>query len=211
MTTFYLKLIAIGSMLIDHIGAMFFPESEIYRIVGRLAFPIFSYLLVEGFFYSRNIYRYATRLFVFALLSEVPFDLAFNESFLEFSSQNVMFTLLLGLLGMYFLEKNINYFIKILIGALTMFVAFFMSTDYSFYGILIIYAFYMLRKKLFQSIIAQIIINGLVMGGMQAYAILSMLPIAFHNGEPGRFRMKYFFYIFYPLHLLILYQVRNLI
>lgn len=107
-----LKLIAIITMLIDHIGAaviarlliagqgseMLYKIYYAMRAVGRVAFPIFCFLLVEGFFYTGSRKKYALRLFGFALLSEIPFDLAFSGKTLEFGYQNVFFTLLIGLL-----------------------------------------------------------------------------------------------------------------
>lgn len=107
-----LKLIAIITMLIDHIGAaviarlliagqgseMLYKIYYAMRAVGRVAFPIFCFLLVEGFFYTGSRKKYALRLFGFALLSEIPFDLAFSGKILEFGYQNVFFTLLIGLL-----------------------------------------------------------------------------------------------------------------
>ena len=86
INTFTLKCIAIISMLIDHIGMVLFPEQLIFRMIGRLAFPIFAYVLVEGFFYTKNINKYLLRLGVFAIVSEVPFDLAYSGKWFSFTA-----------------------------------------------------------------------------------------------------------------------------
>ena len=98
LNTFTLKMIAIISMLVDHIGHIFFPEVMIFRIVGRIAFPIFAYVLAEGIYYTKDITKYMMRLGIFALLSEIPYDLAIMGSMLEFSHQNVFFTLFFAVL-----------------------------------------------------------------------------------------------------------------
>jgi len=113
-----LKLIAIITMIIDHIGACVVscipavqdPNSMVYmlywvlRIIGRIAFPIFCFLLVEGFIHSKNRYKYALRLLIYSVISEVPFDLALTRHAINWSHQNVFFTLLLGLLSMMVLD-----------------------------------------------------------------------------------------------------------
>ncbi|MFA7532979.1 MAG: TraX family protein, partial [Tissierellaceae bacterium] len=92
MNVFILKLIALTSMIIDHYGAIFHGDVILYRIIGRLAFPIYAFLLVEGYFHTRNVKKYGLRLFIFALISEIPFDYAFYGG-LSFVHQNIFFTL----------------------------------------------------------------------------------------------------------------------
>ena len=164
-----LKLFALVLMLIDHIGAVILEHGvilsynrqssyalsysasllvsqidQILRGIGRLAFPIFCFVLVEGFFHTSNRIRYAFRLFLFALLSEVPFDLAFNSSLLEFSYQNVMFTLLFGLLTIWGMEKAhfIHPFLSILPAAAGIFTGWLFQADYDWRGIILIIVLY---------------------------------------------------------------------
>jgi len=106
MTNTNLKIIAIISMLIDHVGAVLFPEVLALRIIGRLAFPIFCFLIVEGYFHTKDLKKYITRLGIFAIIAEVPFDLAFHDTILEFTYQNVFFTLAIGLVAVYLYDKR---------------------------------------------------------------------------------------------------------
>ena len=108
LNTFTLKIIAIVSMLVDHIGLVFFPEVMMFRIIGRISFPIFAYVLAEGIYYTKDITKYMLRLGIFALLSEIPYDLAVMGSVLEFSHQNVFFTLFFGVL-MFWAYKKIEH------------------------------------------------------------------------------------------------------
>ena len=97
LTSFQLKWIAIFSMAVDHTGALLFPEAMWMRGIGRLAFPIFAFLLAEGYYHTHDVKRYLLRLWLFALISEIPYDLAFQGTLLESGSQNVFFTLGLSL------------------------------------------------------------------------------------------------------------------
>ena len=115
INTFTLKMIAIIAMFIDHLGAVIFPEYIELRIIGRIAFPIFAYTLVEGFVYTHDVFKYMKRLGVLALLSEIPFDLAFFGTPLEFGHQNVFFTLFLGILMLYLLINTPSTFRKMVL------------------------------------------------------------------------------------------------
>ena len=99
-----LKIIAMVTMLIDHVGAVIFPQFIILRIIGRIAFPIFAYELVEGYFHTSNIWRYILRLLVFGVISEFFFDMAFF-GYLGPEHQNVMFELAFGLILLWLLES----------------------------------------------------------------------------------------------------------
>ena len=230
-----LKMLAIITMLIDHCGASIvgplrhkLPDGSqlgdfcqiIYphmRNIGRLAFPIFCFLLVEGFLHTRNVKKYAFRMFLFALISELPFDYAFSNQLIRNAHQNVYFTLLIGLLVMmgmsvFDYRQSItrfgNYFnllMQIAIAAGGLWLAAFLHTDYNYKGIFLIIVLYSLRldRKL-QAIFGAITISW------EAVAPLAFIPIWFYNGERGR-QLKYFFYWFYPVHLLILGFLRHVI
>lgn len=209
ISSFVLKKIAITSMLIDHVGAVFFPQYIVFRIIGRLAFPIFCFLLMQGYFHTKNIYKYGFRLFIFSLISEIPFDLAFNNSIFYKESQNVFFTLLIGLIVIYFCEKRKSMVSKLMICAIGMVVAIFLNTDYSLYGILLIFIFYIFRENKIYYSFGTIIANIMAIGNIQMFSVFSLIPILLYNGKKGFGSLKYIFYIFYPLHLLILYFLNN--
>ncbi len=227
-----LKLIAMVTMLIDHIGATILwkmmqlraAESglegmviadELYTVyrfmrdIGRIAFPIYCFLLVEGLVKTSNRARYALRLGMFAIFSEIPFDLAFNSQILEFSYQNIFFTLLIGFLGMWVadeIEKMKGFGIwsflsGLLVTAVGAGIAEILGTDYGAKGVLAIMVLYLFRHNKWEQIIA-----GCLAFLWETTAPIAFLPIWFYNGKRG-LNVKYVFYLFYPLHLLILYLI----
>lgn len=203
LNTFILKIIAIISMLIDHIGAVFFPEVAVLRMIGRMAFPIFAYLLVEGFCYTHDVKKYMMRLGIFALISEVPFDLAFYGTSFTDVHQNVFFTLFIGLVTLYCYWKVSGTVSKSAVLIAGMLIAEFLCTDYSSMGIAIIIFFYLFREQVFVKLIIVALINIFLMGGIQLYAVFGLVPVALHNREQGP-KIKWLFYGFYPAHLLVL-------
>lgn len=224
MTNTQLKTFAIISMLIDHTGAVLFPEMLILRIIGRLAFPIFAFLLVEGYFHTRDVQKYLTRLSIFAILSEVPFDLAFYGTVWHFEHQNIFFTLFLGLWGIYFIDKFKDTQPKkgqLLFWGLAL-ISILLFTDYIIFGMLTVYFFHRYRDQKVRAMLnvsAVHILLGMLGSGLfggtfnagifiQVLATLSMVLIGFYNGEKGR-SMKYVFYAFYPVHLLLLWGIHT--
>ncbi len=180
------------------------------RMIGRIAFPIFCFLLVEGFLHTSDKIKYAIRLAVFALVSEIPFDLAFQSKVLEFGYQNVGFTLLFGFLGMIALEyvekKEIQNIVtkslfQILAALIVMAAAQFLRTDYGATGVMAILLFYILRNNRFYQIAA-----GCLLFLQEMSALFGFLPILAYNNKRG-LNVKWVFYIFYPLHLLILFAI----
>lgn len=225
-----LKFIAMITMLIDHIGAVVWlryildMQSHIssveqynsmvmlYRVmrgIGRIAFPIYCFLLVEGFQKTRNLKKYILRLGVFALIAEVPFDLAFTARVFSLSYQSVMLTLLVGVLTMWgvsLLERHVkNKILLVLGGALVIALgagaAELMKMDYGYLGILCIMVLYALRRVKWMQIL-----GGCLVFSWEVWTPVAFLPIAFYDGRRG-LRLKYVFYLFYPLHLLILYLI----
>lgn len=203
-TGFSLKIIAVSTMIIDHIGAVLFPQFVIFRIIGRLAFPIYCFLLAEGFSHTRNIKKYGTRLFLFALISEVPFDLAFNQTFFYWDSQNVFWTLFIGLQTIYFAKRSKNELYSILILIIGMVAAMLLKTDYTAVGILMIYVFSKFKENKKIISVSMLVLNGIIYPGIQLFAMLSLVPIYFYEGKPGMKKGKWLFYVIYPLHLILL-------
>ncbi len=229
LNSFTLKLIAIICMTIDHIGAVIGTKyvdgklylsgafkADFYRIlrdIGRIAFPIFCYLIVEGYYHTSNVWKYTLRLFIFALISQIPFSLATHKTPFNFSSLNVFFTLCMGLLCVILFPiksesrhtpaQTAFSFISIIgISALSVL----LNTDYSIFGILLILIFYIFRGEPVKIFIAMLICIVLFENPQELFALISIIPIALHNGKKGP-SVKYAFYVYYPLHLTILYFI----
>jgi hypothetical protein len=177
------------------------------RLIGRIAFPIFCFLLVEGFLHTRNVKKYAFRMFLFALISEVPFDMALFHAPIEFSHQNVFFTLLIGLGTIYFIrrfegEGPKGETLQVAATVAGCILAFLLNTDYDGFGVILVVAFYLLRNKpAWRAAIGTITL--IAVDTFEVAAALAFIPIRLYNGERG-LRLKYVFYAFYPVHLLIL-------
>lgn len=204
--TFTLKLIGLITMVVDHIGAIFFPEMIWLRMIGRLSFPIFAYALTEGFCHTHDIRKYILRVAILAVLSEVPFDLAFYGEPIYFGRQNVLFTFCLGLMMLYLFLMAQNILTKVLIVVGMFLLSEALFVDYSSMGLAMILAFYCLRDKKWQKLAVVVAINVFLMGYLQVYAVAALLPIALHNREQGP-RWKWFFAVCYPAHLLTLYLI----
>lgn len=193
-------------MLIDHIGYIFFPNVPMFRIIGRLAFPIFCFLIVEGFHHTRNHLNYLIRLSIFAVLSEIPFDLAFYGHIFDLQHQNVFITLALGLSAIFCLEEMNTQRRFTIPFVLVIITAYFAHCDYGIGGVLLICMFYLTRKSPWTRLFLCALILYLFFGSLELYGIAAMLPITFYNGKRGP-NVKMFFYWFYPLHLLVLYAI----
>ncbi len=206
-------------MLIDHFGYIFinYLTHTLYilsRSIGRLAFPIFAFLIAEGFHHTRNIKKYLLRLLAFAFISEIPYDLAFEGKYLYWESNNIFFTLFLGLLALciYKWNKIIGFGAAIGFGYL----ANIAHMDYGIYGVMLIFLFYALRYSFLAQagglslvMLANVIESYMNSGTfsiskyIQGFAIFSAIILFFYNGKKGR-DIRYIFYVFYPGHLIIL-------
>lgn len=211
-----LKLIACVSMLIDHIGYSFFPTVLWLRYIGRLAFPIYCFLLAEGAYYTRSPSRYALRLGIGAVLAEIPFDLLFFRT-LTLSHQNVMLTLLLGFAMLLCMKKTPKLYLQPLWVIPFYLAAEFLNTDYSGRGILLIALFYLTRPYHWR-FLAQMLMLALLFARPDssgvlpwtAWAVLAMIPIALYSGRKATSAkwVQTGFYLFYPVHLVLLFLIR---
>lgn len=223
-----LKLIAMAVMLVDHFAVAVlirvilsrqYPHSkEVYQVyqvmrqIGRTAFPIYCYLLVEGLFYTRNKWKYTLRLTVFAAISEVPFDLALKSKVLEFGYQNVFFTLALSLFMLIVVQKVeerdlpviTTELLRLAVVAAFMAAAYFLRTDYSYKGVICVYLLYLYRDHRKLQLVIGYLAFVLTLG--EFAALPAFVLLYFYHGKKG-VSCKYLFYAFYPLHLLILYGI----
>ena len=199
-----LKFIACMAMLLDHIGIIM--HLRWLRIIGRLAFPIYCFLLVEGARHTRSPGKYALRLLICGLLSEIPFDLFCRQGW---GSQNVMFTLLLGFGMLYAAERSGNWPEKIAAAVICACLAELLQVDYGAAGILIIAVFAWVDEIWLQAGL-MLIVSVLYGGRIQSFAVFSILPILLYSGEKrtGSRAVQWGFYLFYPVHMLLLYFVR---
>ena len=219
-----LKLLAVFSMLIDHIGMFLCRNNEVFlqtlftignrevtpyflmRAFGRLAFPIFAFLIVEGFIYTRNRFKYGRNLLLFALISEIPWNLVHTGTW-HYPGQNIFFTLFLGYMGLcclsYWKEDNVKKSIGLL---LLLAISFKFRADYGYRGFGFILMLYALHSQLLlKSVIGCCMLPGAWMPG------LAFVPISRYNGKRGFIRgtvWKFCFYAFYPVHLLVLHLIR---
>ena len=220
-----LKFLACAIMLLDHIGATLIPWGTL-RIIGRLAFPIFCFLLAEGAHYTRNPRNYLLRLGIGAILSELPFDLALFGSW-SWQHQSVMITLLLGAMALLAMKRMTQPLLKILVLLLFACLADFMNTDYGGAGVLMIALFGLTRERkygwLVQLLGMYLICRWIIPGGVvwfigryvfiEIFAILALIPIWLYSGKKSTSSraVQWAFYLFYPVHLWILYLISILL
>ena len=211
MTTFLMKWIAVLTMITDHVGRMFFPDVHIFNIIGRIAFPLFAFLLIEGFVHTGNLKKYMLRMLIFACISEIPYDLAMQETWLEFSRQNTIWTLTLGLL-MLALCRKYQYSVWAVAGIAVVCcaVAALLRFDYGAGGIVLILILYFLRDRQWLKYLAMLGLSVLWFGGTEIAAMISIIFMLAYNGKHGK-NMKYMFYWFYPVHLAVLFFIKILI
>ena len=259
MSGYHLKMIALVTMLIDHIAAVviwrFYAASyhiteaiqsstligdkmilwvaenqevvysiyEVMRIIGRMAFPIYCFLLVEGFLHTRSVGKYVLRLLLFAFLSEIPFDLAIAQTWFSLDYSNVFFTLCLGLLliwGISFVEKFYEFWqeknwelltgkvVSLFMGGMMVAVAaafaeMVLHCDYGFAGIAAILVLYLFRSSKEIAFSFCIFVLTVFAGTIEFVAIAMLAVVKRYDGSRGK-SLKYVFYAFYPVHLLLL-------
>ena len=226
-----LHILAMFFMLLDHLWATVVPGNEWLTCLGRLAFPIFAFLIAEGYFHTRDLKKYMRRLLICAVITEIPFNLMCSGRIFYPIHQNVLWTFLIALVLIRWNEKlrqakiwrrclrwAVSLFLGFLLGTLTM-------VDYYGYGVMMVLVFYFFRGRNWWNYLAQFAglfwINWELMGGLvyefealgriwvlhqQGLALLALIPIWLYRGRKGFDRpwFRKFCYLFYPAHMLIL-------
>lgn len=214
-----LKLIAMASMVLDHVGDSFFPDQVWMRVLGRIAMPVFAFCISEGFAHTHDKQRYLLRMGIFSLVSEVPFDLVTAGVPLEFSHQNIMATFFWAILGLMLFERITGEgapksreaagFIMLAVFAM---LSVLLGLDYNMLGCGLIFVFYLLRGKGLEiEAAAGAVYHALLRNmGIYWFGLLGFLPILSYNGQRGR-GLKWLSYLFYPGHLLLIWLVRTML
>ena len=214
-----LKIIAMVSMVSDHVGDLFFPGVMWLRMIGRLAMPLFSFCIAEGYAHTRDKNRYLLRMGIFALISEVPFDLAF-EGKVGFGHQNIMLTFFLSILALKIFDlirgeepRNIGKTVLVTLAVLVMAgLALLLRADYTIFAVIAVFLFYVLRNRhpLVRSGVGVAFLAMTRTMGYYCTTGFSLIPLLLYNGKRGR-GLKWLFYAFYPGHLLVLFVLKKLL
>lgn len=235
ISSFTLHILAMMLMLCDHLWATLFPAQEWLTCIGRIAFPIFAFMIAEGYFHTSNVRKYLLRLLVAAIISEVPFNLIYGSSAFYPFHQNVLWTFLIALLSVALIEKakSLNkWWLTCLVSIVIIFVDYILGiiamVDYFGAGVLTVLIFYFFRERKWWCFLGQLVclavINIHFLGGyyysvpiagyefkivQQGFALLALIPIWLYGGRQGYHSkpFQYFCYAFYPVHLLILYFI----
>lgn len=231
-TSMSLHIMAMIFMLCDHLWGTIVPGNDWLTCIGRIAFPIFAFMIVEGYFHTSNLKKYVRRLLLFAFLSEIPFNLAMGSRVFYPVHQNVLWSFLIAIGFIYWNEKarmTGKVWKQILVGVCTVILGYIIGlitmVDFYHAGILTVLVFYFFRQKKWWSYLGQFVflwyINAEMLGGFgyelqlggntyflarQSLALLALIPIWMYRGKQGYHSkwLQYVYYAFYPLHLLIL-------
>ena len=234
-----LHIIAMTFMLMDHLWATLLPAQDWLTCIGRIAFPVFAFMTVEGYFHTHNLKKYMLRLLLFALISEIPFDLMYGGTWFYPIHQNVIWTLLMGLLGIHLMEtvhKNQKRWLYVLTAFVTVVFGMILGTlcmvDYYGVGVLTVFVFYFFRGRRWWCLLGQFLalywLNVELLGGLmypvqifgaefevcqQGLALLALIPIWLYRGRQGYHSkpFQYICYAFYPVHMLVLVLVLNFV
>ena len=231
VTSFTLHILAMIFMLCDHLWGTIVPGNDWLTCIGRISFPIFAFMIVEGYFHTKSVKKYVLRLLIFALISEIPFNLMMGSGIFYPIHQNVLWSFLIaiGLICLNEKVKERRVWLRILVGALSVMLGYLLGiltmVDFYHAGVLSVLVFYFFRKRKWWCYIGQIVflwyVNAELLGGLiyeinlfgntysilrQSFALLALIPIWLYRGKQGYYNkaIKYAFYAFYPLHMLIL-------
>ena len=231
LTNNQLKIIAMVSMALDHIGLLFFPTADIFRILGRIAFPIFAYMIAEGCRYTKNRAKYLGMIGAMAVAFQVVYFVAMGSLY-----QGILVTFSLAIITIYSIDGILHtkkFWERFASTAAFAFVVVFVfvlpilltetdfDIDYGIWGILLPVAVYFLPNHAWRvgGLAVLLLIRAIhytlfpigSLGLLQWFSLVTVPLLALYNGKRGRAKMKYVFYIFYPAHLVILYGIDILI
>jgi len=230
LTNNQLKIIAMVSMMLDHIGLLFFPTVDLFRILGRIAFPIFAYMIAEGCRYTKNRTKYLGIIAAMAIAFQVVYFVAMQSLY-----QGILVTFSLAIITIYSIDGILHakkLWVRLASVAAFVFVLVFVfvlpilltgtdfDIDYGIWGILLPVAVYFLPSRVWRvgGLAVLLLIRAIhysflpvSLGLLQWFSLVTIPLLALYNGERGRAKMKYVFYIFYPAHLVILYGIDILI
>lgn len=241
MTSFVLKIIAAVTMLIDHAGLILFPQYRVFRIIGRIAFPLYAYCIAEGFRYTKNRLNYFLRIFVLGALCQIVYTIVDRQLYI-----GILLTFSMSIVVMACLEcvrsasngeksavanviekisgktiSNSSDRIVSLVCTAVVILAVFslcmsVNVDYGFFGVMLpvftnLFPDKTRRFVMFSASLLALCIDMTSSSSIQYWSLLTIPLIAAYNGKPGKYRLKYFFYIFYPLHLVILYGISMIV
>lgn len=216
LTSNQLKLLAMITMTVDHIGVQLFPGVLWLRIVGRLAFPIYAYMIAEGCAHTRNRKKYLLQMAGLALLCQLVYFFAMGSLF-----QCILVTFTLSILTVFAIESPVIWHAPAALLAVLFFTELLplllphtdYAVDYGLWGVLLPIAVYLgktRKQKLALTAIALALL-ALDLGGIQWYSLLALLPLALYNGQRGKWKLKWLFYLYYPLHLAAIYGISLLV
>lgn len=223
MTGNCLKIIALVAMTIDHVGMMLFPHQEWMRIIGRIAFPIFTYMIAEGCRYTKNRKRYVSQIALLGVAMQIVLFIVDGSLY-----QSVFISFTLAILLIYIIdkakqEKNIEYWVGV---GLAVFVIIFLcfglpnllpktdfTIDYGIVGIAIPVGCYFAESKRVKVVVFTLglIVLAAFYGGVQWFGLLAVPFIVLYNNQKGRYRLKNLFYFYYPIHLGVIYVIDALV
>ena len=218
-----LKLIALLAMTCDHVGKQLLPQYELLQIIGRLAYPVFAYMIAEGCRYTRKKGRYLGNMAVLAFLCQMVYYVAMQSLY-----QCILVTFTVSIVLIYSLDaaKRTRSAVSVLLAAAALLGVYLFSValpealthtdyaiDYGIWGILLPAAVYLAEKKPVKLLAAAVCLFflGMEYGGIQWYAFLALPLLALYDGTVGKRRLKYLFYIYYPLHLACIYLLRRIL